>query len=716
MLVHDPALAALAERFQLVAEALAGFVYDADLRTGRVERTDGMAAVIGFGADEVPAATSWWRERVHPEDLARMREVAAAIVADARRDAYATEYRVRHRDGRWIWVEDRGRIVRDAEARPVRLVGLAVDVTARREAEAARAESERRLRLLIEQSPTSIHVIDADGRTVQVNPAFERMWGIGASALADYSVWDDPQIDANGLRPHVLRARAGETVTVPPYRHDAAASVGSGLARRIQVTVYPIKDDAGTVRELVLLHEDVTERERLLAAEQAARGEADRKRRHADFLAEASRLLADSLDYERTLQTLAAAAVPTLGDWCAVDMLVTPRRPTPPGVAPADWPPEVARLAVAHQDPARIAWARELDRRAPPDWSAPGGIARVLREGATEFYPTITDAMLVAAARSPEELALLREIGFSAYVCVPLVARGQILGALTLCTTESRRPYDEADRALAEDLGRRAAVAVDNARLYRDAVSADRAKSDFLAVMSHELRTPLNAILGYGALLETGLGGALSEMQRTYVARSSDAARRLLLLVDDLLTFARLEGGRVSVHVAPTPVAPLVAEAVALVAPQATAKGVRLAAPPAADAADAADAAEPLAVLADRERAAQVLLNLLVNAVKFTAAGGSVVASVEADAAQVRVAVRDTGMGIPAAMRERVFEPFVQLEGGHTRTAGGTGLGLAISRDLARAMGGDVLVESVPGEGSTFTLVLPRAPIGAAPG
>ena len=214
---------------------------------------------------------------------------------------------------------------------------------------------------------------------------------------------------------------------------------------------------------------------------------------------------------------------------------------------------------------------------------------------------------------------------------------GLIPGALTPCTTESGRRYTDTDRVLAEDLAQRAATAVDNARLYRDAVAADRAKSDFLAVMSHELRTPLDAILGDAGPLEAGIAGPLAEAQRGYVARGSDAARRLLALVEDLLTFAKLEAGR--------------------------------AAP---------------AVLADPEPAAQVLLTLLTNAVEFT----------------------------PADKHEAVFEPFVQLEAGHTRTTWGTGLWLAISRDLARGMGGDVTVASVLGARATFALVLPRVPDG----
>jgi signal transduction histidine kinase len=364
------------------------------------------------------------------------------------------------------------------------------------------------------------------------------------------------------------------------------------------------------------------------------------------------------------------------------------------------WPPQVRRLAVMHQDPAKLEWARELERRQPPDWTALTGLPRVLREGVTEFYPVIDDAMLVASARSPEELALLREIGFTAYLCVPLRARGRVMGAITLCMTESGRHYDAADRLLAEELAHRAGLAVEHAELYREAQQANAAKTQFLAVMSHELRTPLNAIGGYAELLALGIRGPVTTAQGEDLERIRRSQQHLLTLINDVLDFARIEAGQARFRIDDVRVGEVLDGVLPLVAPQAGAKRQAL---------DAGGCDPRLVLRADAEKVRQVLLNLLSNAIKFTGPGGRIALRCVPQGAWLALAVHDTGIGIPADRSGSIFEPFVQVQSGLTRTAEGTGLGLAISRDLARGMGGDLTVESTPGEGSTFTLTLPAA-------
>jgi signal transduction histidine kinase len=426
--------------------------------------------------------------------------------------------------------------------------------------------------------------------------------------------------------------------------------------------------------------------------------ERDHRARDASaFLAEASRLLVSSLDYETTLKTLAVAVVPRLGDWCAVDIVTNPDS--------TDWPPSMARLAVVHQDPERLALAAELERRYPPDWSVPTGIAGTIRSRAVTFVPSITDEMLAASTPDPEHLELLRKFGFSACIIVPLVARDRTLGALTLITSESDRSYEQADLDLALELARRAAMAIDNARLYRDAQTAraeaekaNAAKSEFLATMSHELRTPLNAIGGYAELLEMGLRGALTEQQLDAINRIKRAHLNLLGLVEDVLSFARIESGRIEYSFADARLDSVLSGLEAFIAPQIAKRGLSYDYRPVDSAAT---------VWADREKLEQILINLLTNALKFTERG-TVTLSAEVREDDVRIHVRDSGLGIPADKLEAIFQPFVQLESGLTRRAQGSGLGLAICRDIARAMNGDVSVESVVGEGSTFTLRLPR--------
>jgi signal transduction histidine kinase len=245
----------------------------------------------------------------------------------------------------------------------------------------------------------------------------------------------------------------------------------------------------------------------------------------------------------------------------------------------------------------------------------------------------------------------------------------------------------------------REASLVRERRARAEAEEANRAKMDFLAVMSHELRTPLNAIAGYTQLLEMGIHGGVTDAQREALGKIRRSQKHLLLLINDVLNFAKLEAGRLEVRPAIVEVAELVAGVEPLILPQAQARGLRFVS-------SLPDA--PVTVRADPEKAGQVLLNLLSNAVKFTEPGGEVRVECEPNGTRVMIRVADTGVGIPPERLETVFEPFVQLDRGLAASREGTGLGLAISRDLARAMGGDVWAESEPGRGSVFTLALPK--------
>ncbi|HEU4558548.1 MAG TPA: HAMP domain-containing sensor histidine kinase [Longimicrobium sp.] len=247
--------------------------------------------------------------------------------------------------------------------------------------------------------------------------------------------------------------------------------------------------------------------------------------------------------------------------------------------------------------------------------------------------------------------------------------------------------------ALRDLLGR-----YEEARAEADA--ANRAKADFLAVMSHELRTPLNAIGGYAELLEMGIRGPVTDAQRKDLGRIQLSQKHLLGLVNEVLSYAKLETGTVQYDLQNVPVREPMLSAEALVVPQARAKGLEL----------VVSACEPeLAVRADEEKLRQILVNLLTNAVKFTPPAGRISMGCQPDHTVCRFQVTDTGIGIPADELESVFQPFVQVRSDLTRTQEGTGLGLAISRELARGMGGDLTAESTPGVGSTFELVLPRA-------
>ncbi|HYH84090.1 MAG TPA: PAS domain S-box protein [Pyrinomonadaceae bacterium] len=417
------------------------------------------------------------------------------------------------------------------------------------------------------------------------------------------------------------------------------------------------------------------------------RAEAQAAEWRSNFLAEASSLLSSTLDYEVTLSRVARLSVPDLADWCAVDI--------------SEEDKSVRRLAVAHVDPAKVEWAHEMQKRYPPDMDAPRGVPQVLRTGVSEIYPEINDEMLVVGAKDEEHLKLMRDIGFSSAMIVPLLIHGRTLGVVTFITAESGRRYGAQDLILAEALARRAAVAVENARLYQTAQKANRLKDEFLATVSHELRTPLTAILGWSNLLragqidEDGAVRALETIERN--------ARSQSQLIDDLLDVSRIITGKLRLDVRQVDPGSFIQAAIDSVRPAAEAKDVRI---------QKVVDTGVVSVAGDPARLQQVVWNLLSNAIKFTGKGGRVQVRLERINSYIEIAVSDTGAGIKPEFLPHVFERFRQADMGTTRQHGGLGLGLAIVRHLVELHGGTVQADS-PGEGkgATFIVKLPVAPI-----
>jgi signal transduction histidine kinase len=271
--------------------------------------------------------------------------------------------------------------------------------------------------------------------------------------------------------------------------------------------------------------------------------------------------------------------------------------------------------------------------------------------------------------------------------------------------------YTPEDVQLAEDLAARGALALDNAQVYdlalvlqRSAEAANKAKTAFLGAMSHELRTPLNAIGGYIELLDMGLRGPVTEKQHADFARVQTNQQHLALLITEILTFARVGSGRVSYALVDVKACEAMQHAVELVEPLFGQKGLTF---------EGVSGDSSIVARADPERVTQILVNLFSNAIKFTPAGGHISADCAVTDETVTLRVSDTGIGVVAEKQETIFEPFIQLKEGLAERESGVGLGLAISRDLARAMNGDLTVESSDGKGARFTLSLPRGGEGA---
>lgn len=422
-------------------------------------------------------------------------------------------------------------------------------------------------------------------------------------------------------------------------------------------------------------------------SEAQERAERKRVERSLAVLSEASIVLASSLDYQTTLGSIARLAVPHFADFCVVDIL------TENG--------GINRLDVAHMDPQRQTDASQLLRYPPQPGVDTHPLPRVLRTGVAELVTDLDAVKMEPMVRDAEHLTLMQELGVRAAMFVPLEARGRVLGAMTFVSCQTQRTYTQVDLALAQDLARRAALAVDNAQLHQKSVHAVRMRDEFLATVSHELRTPLNAILGWVGLLRSDAlqGGEASQALET-IERNARAQAKL---IEDLLDVSRIISGKLTIVRQPVDLHEIVEAVLRGVQPTARAKNVtcRLVPSP--------GHIRPHGITGDAQRLQQIVWNLVSNGVKFNQSGGVVEVEVCDCGAEAVIRVSDSGPGISPEFLPYVFERFQQADGTSTRRHGGLGLGLAIVRHLAELHGGSVDVES-PGRlgGATFEVRLPR--------
>ena len=524
-----------------------------------------------------------------------------------------------------------------------------------------RQRTDSRLRFqarLLDAVGEAIIATDRVGRILYWNAGAERLYLWRTEEVVGRPVEEvtPTEMSRPQAREIMRRLMEGETWTGEFTVRDR-----DGRVFPVLVTDSPVLDEEGHLVAIIGTSMEITDRKR---AEEAQR-----------FLAEAGRLLASSLDHEVTLRRVSRMAVPMLGDWCMVHLL------------------ENGRLAaVAHTTPGR----REDD----------ADELEAILTGAGGLFPAVlpTSEPLRLGPGHPactdEVKARLEALEILELLVVPLEVRGEPLGVMTFARPAGARPYGPEDLRLADALAGRAASALENSRLYRDAAASDRAKTDFLAVVSHELRTPLNAITGYAELLTGGVSGPLNEKQKGQIERIGVSARHLAHLIDEILTYARMEGGRDTLEAAVTDVGATVRDAVSVLQPAADAKGLDLAVDGAAHGPE---------LLTDPGKLRQIVTNLVNNAVKYTDEGHVRVTIRELEDG-VEITVKDTGVGIPAEEQERIFEPFRQVQAPNTRTVGGTGLGLSVSRRLVQVLGGRVTLDSVPAEGSAFTIWLPKDP------
>jgi PAS domain S-box-containing protein len=682
--------------FHGLVQRLDAIILQADAETlGCTFVNQRVQSVLGYTVESWLKEPDAWIGRLHPDDREGTLALCMAAGIDGR-DRQSV-HRAIAADGRVLWFRTsfHGEPAPDGGAGQV--VAMMIDISEAMKTASSVEEADGHARLVLEELPLLLWTTDRNLKYTSSTGAGLAKLGLRPYQLNGVSVWayfqtDDPH------HQHIVahrRALAGETVT-----YDAEWG-----ARTFQNHLEPIHDADGAVVGAIGVALDITERkqvererDRLLLEERAARAASEEAHARAAYLADASVILSSSLDYEATLASVARLAVPRLGDAALVDM-------AEPGAA--------IRRMVAHAgEPPLEPLCREL-MGITPDAASPEGVARVLGGGRSVCYvdlgglhPRIDRGQPVPSPDDPA-LPLLVRAGVSCALIVPLFARGKTIGALTFLRAVPDGHFSADEVLLAEELGRRAGMSIDNARLYQEAREAVRLREEFLSVASHELRTPVTSLLlGLQSVQALVKEGSLARLPPSHVARVIDAsgrqASRLADLVDALLDVSRIQAGRFGLTIDVVDLTAVAREVIARLEP------------------DRVRANAPLELHADgavmgrwdRSRIDQVVTNLLSNALKF-GGGKPIELWVGGDGETATLTVRDRGIGIPAERLERVFEIFERAVS--ARNYGGLGLGLYIVRRIVEAHNGNVSVQSELGTGSSFTVSLPRrGPQGSA--
>lgn len=662
-------------------------------------------------------------------------------------------------------------------------------------------EAQKLLAAIVASSDDAIISKTLDGIITSWNGAATRLFGYSAeeaigqhiTLIIPRELW--PQEDE-------ILARLRKGLRIDHFETVRVSKGGRYID--VSLSISPIRREDGTISGAAKIARDIT-RQKAMARKLQAAEEQER------FLTEVSKVLTSTLDYKETLANLAHLIVPRLADWFAVDLL--------------DADGQFQLVVLEHQDPEQVKWARALRERFPIDYNALAGLPNVVRTGQSELYPEITDEMLVVGARSEEELAVARQVGYSSLMLVPLVARGKNIGVVTFVATESGKKYNKRDLALAEELGRRAGVALDNARLYNEArqareqleiilqgvadgiivydrnsrivyaneaaarmtdytsvqdlqqarpleptrrfeitdeqgkplpldqlthkrvlagereaqaiigytrkvggqperwslvksspvydtqgevlfiitithditerVQVERRKDEFISMASHELKTPVTSLKGFTYVLQRRLRKQGDQQGLHYLERMDTQLDKLTRLVSDLLDISRMQAGKLDFQQTTFDLDTFIAETVENV--QAATSTHRI----------AVEGKVQAQIFGDRDRLAQVIVNLLTNAVKYSPQADRVMVHLAREQACAIVRVQDFGIGIAQAHQQRIFERFYQVTDPQEKTYPGLGIGLHISKTIIERHQGRIEVESQKGQGATFSVFLP---------
>ena len=648
--------------------------------------------MLGHGMTEISNHLDEWVSRVHPDDLQMAR---SALVEHLRglTPVYRSEHRLRCRDGSWKWILDQGMAIeRDADGRALRVIGTHTDISEFR----FTIEQMHKLKLAVEQSSNGVVITDADSTIEYVNAAFSEATGYSAQD----AIGRKAGFNRSGLTPQATYDSLRDALAHgESWRGEFINRRRNGETMNVFTHISPVRQPDGTITHFLSLQEDVTEKKRLAA-------ELDRHRHQLQDivdertaeLQEANRRLRLSDARLNTLFNLSKQSM-------ALDETALLQRGIDEAVRLTGSTIGYLHLVDDDQDAIRFfLWSSGTSEvcGVPPDQThLPISRAGIWADAARSRRPVIQNDFpaLMAAGKLRSGLPEMHA-ELARHMAVP-VLEGDTL-RMIVGVGNKPADYDDSDarelQLIGDDLWRivmrqRAEAALATAKAAAE--EASRAKSVFLANMSHEIRTPMNAIIG---LTHLAAKDAHDPRLRERLHKIGDSAQHLLAVINDILDISKIEAGRLALEATDFELTRVFDNVATLVAERIAEKGLRLL--------REIDPALPEVMRGDPLRLGQILVNYAGNAVKFTEAGSvtlrAKLAAVDGDALVVRFEVEDTGIGIPPEVQQRLFNAFEQADSSTTRRFGGTGLGLAISRHLAGLMGGEVGLDSTPGQGSTF--------------
>ncbi|MFB2893809.1 PAS domain-containing protein [Aerosakkonemataceae cyanobacterium BLCC-F50] len=666
------------ERFELAAAAVNCLIYDWDLQTNLVQRTDGLTRIFGYLPEEAESTRDWWSSLIHPEDLPKAKEkVIAQLVSQNR---YEIEYRVRCKNEQYLYVIDQGFVIKDSEGHPVRVVGTTTNISDRKNLEVALQRSEAKLNDILNSAIAAIisYRVFADGswESEYFSAGCEKVFGFTVTELTE-----NPHLWMSRVLPEDL------AILLPNRYQDIFAARTNSMEYRFQHkdgTWHWISDIMTSRYEpecncwiATAVATDITERNQLL-------GDVQLRASQLRGLTEASLAMNSVLSIEQVLQVVTEQARLIIGAHQSITTMAIEGNWRKP-IHVVSFSDKYAQWQ-GYQPNCDICQTYPQIRQ----------MNQVLRMTETEL---ILDPQWMEFNQKMENHPPMRGL-----LVAPLIRRdGVNIGVIQLSDKYSR-DFTEADADILVQLAQMASVAIENSRLYEaeqnartQAESANRIKDEFLAVLSHELRSPLNPIVGWSKLLRS----------RKFDQKTTDRALETIErnaklqteLIEDLLDVSRILQGKLTLNVCSVDLKIIVEAAIETVRLAAEAKSIQI---------KTLFQANLSLISGDPNRLQQVIWNLLSNAVKFTPNGGKVEIELEQIGGFILIRVSDTGKGINPDFLPYIFDYFRQENSTTTRKFGGLGLGLAIVRHLVELHGGIVQAIS-PGEGkgATFVVQLP---------